>query len=200
MAKQVTGRQRVMNTEPVSQSQKEQRLDEWRTPVLTAVPLPGEVVQVHKLRPDGSERLSWEGVVLRADESGMVLRAQFSLAGIDLGCTTFVRGDVFVEYYFWDRCYTVSQVWDANGKLKGWYCDVCMPAHWKPPSDLSYTDLALDLWQGADGGIVLLDEQEFALCLAAGVFTQSQIESAERGWVELRALAESGELPEWSSG
>ena len=157
----------------------------------------GDTIRVRKLRPDGSERLAWDGVVLRADEAGIVVRAAFTLPLVDLGCVTLRQGDVFVEFYDWGRWYTVAQVSAADGTLKGWYCDVCTPPRWSAPGELSYEDLAFDLWCDADGTITLLDEQEFAEARAAGVFTPAQAEGAERGWEELRAVAARGQLPHW---
>lgn len=175
----------------------ERCIAEAQEPVPSPALLPGSAVRVHKLRPDGSERYAWTGVVLDADQSGVAVRAQFSLPPVDLGYATFRRGDVFVEFYFWGHWYTVAQLFTADGALKGWYCDVCMPPRWDAPGELSYVDLALDLWHGADGTIVLLDEQEFAEYRATGAFTPAQVEGAERGWAELRALAERGQLPRW---
>ena len=165
-------------------------------PVMAAI-MPGSPVRIRKRRPDGTERLGWDGVVLRADPAGVVVRAEFALPLVELGWTTFRPGDVFVEFYFWDRWYTVAQVSAADGTLNGWYGDVCMPPRWDAPRELSYVDLALDLWHDADGTTTLLDEQEFAEQCAAGRFTPAQIAGAERGWAELRALAERGQLPRW---
>ena len=171
--------------------------------------VPGDVVHVRKLRADGSEKLAWRGTVLRADRSGIVVRSHFALPCVELGCVTLRRGDVWVEFYAWGRWHTVAQVSTADGALKGWYGDVCMPPRWHPPGardaaappeaagGLSYVDLELDLWRGADGALTLLDEKEYAQRRAAGQFTPAQVRGAERGWAELRALAERGLLPRW---
>lgn len=159
--------------------------------------VPGSAVHVRKLRPNGGEKLAWDGVVLRSNRSGVVVRAEFTLPLVDLGCTTFQQGDVFVEFYYWRRPYTVAQVFTADGTHKGWYCDVCLPPRRRAPGELSYVDLDLDLWYGADGAIVLLDEQEFAESHAAGGYTPEQVAVAERGWRQLQALAEQKRLPRW---
>src|SRR6266849_27211 len=65
---------------------------------------PGSPIHVRKLRPDGSQAYAWDGVVLRCDELGIVLRAQFNVDLVDLGFTTFRRGDEFVEFYYWAEC------------------------------------------------------------------------------------------------
>lgn len=186
-----------MGPEPPSDPTHGRRTTEAREPVAPSALVPGDAVRVRKLRPDGSERFAWSGVALRADRSGVVVRAAFARPQLELGYTTFRTGDVFVEFYRWDRWYAVAQLFAADGALKGWYCDVCAPPRWDAPGELSYVDLALDLWCGADGAITLLDEREFAEYRAAGVFTPAQVEGAERGWAELRALAGRGRLPRW---
>ena len=154
-------------------------------------------MRVRKLGADGAERLSWTSAVVNGDCSRLVLRSEFAAVRVDMGCVTLLRGDVWVEFYWWDRWYTVAQVSAPDGMLKGWYCDVCAPPHWEAPSILSYVDLELDLWRGVDGAITLLDEDEFEARRAAGGFTTAQVRGAERGWAELRALAERGALPRW---
>ena len=158
---------------------------------------PGDVVRVRKLGADGAERLAWSSAVLLAAGPRLVVRSEFALPRVELGCVTLRRGDVWVEFYWAGRWYTVAQVCAADGALKGWYGDVCMPPRWHPPGGLSYVDLELDLWRGAHGAITLLDEREYAQRRAAGHFTPAQLRGAERGWAQLRALAEHGPLPRW---
>src|SRR5258708_23307539 len=62
----------------------------------------GSPIHVRKLRPDGSQAFAWDGIVLRCDEWGMVLRAEFNVDLVELGFTTFRRGDEFIEFYYWD--------------------------------------------------------------------------------------------------
>jgi PncC family amidohydrolase len=76
-------------------------------------------------------------------------------------------GDRWIETYFADRWYNVFEIYGADGRLKGWYCNVTRPA------DISATevcaeDLALDLWVDSHGRTTVLDEEEFtALPLSA---------------------------------
>src|SRR5215210_7259235 len=81
----------------------------------------GSAVHVRKLRPDGSQAYAWDGVVLQCDATGIVLRATFNVDLVDLGFTTFRRGDEFVEFYYWDGWYNVFQVSAPDATLKGWY-------------------------------------------------------------------------------
>ena len=99
----------------------------------------GSPIHVRKLRPDGSQAFAWDGVVLRCDDAGIVLRAQFNVDLVDLGFTTFRRGDEFVEFYCWDRCYNVFQISAPDGTLKGWYANVGLPARARRPTRVSWS-------------------------------------------------------------
>jgi predicted RNA-binding protein associated with RNAse of E/G family len=71
------------------------------------------------------------------------------------------RGDRFVETYYARRMYNVFKVFEgAHGPLKGWYCNICRPAHLKAAT-VAWVDLALDLWVSPDGRQFVLDRDEF---------------------------------------
>jgi predicted RNA-binding protein associated with RNAse of E/G family len=79
----------------------------------------------------------------------------------DVGFAVFEPGDMFTEHYWRDRWYSIKEVRDGTGSLKGWYCDVTRPMR-VDGSVIISLDLELDLWVSADGLTVLrLDEDEF---------------------------------------
>jgi predicted RNA-binding protein associated with RNAse of E/G family len=148
------------------------------------------------MRPDGSQAFAWDGEVLRCDAAGIVLRAKFNVDLVELGFTTFRRGDEFVEFYYWDRCYNVFQISSPEGTLKGWYANVGLPAELSADvGELCYVDLELDVWTHPNGKFVVLDQDEFDVLLAERVELAA---AAERGRQELLALVESGRLPRWT--
>lgn len=82
---------------------------------------------------------------------------------------------------------------DAEGALKGWYCDITRPAV-VSGTELVVEDLDLDLWRSADGTAVLrLDEDEFA---ASGLATTDPVAAAaaENALAELELLARKGDF------
>ena len=156
---------------------------------------PGSPVHVRKLRPDGSEAYSWDGSVLRCDHQGIVLQAEFNVPVRELGYVTLRQGDVFVEFYYWDRWFNVFQVSQPDGVLKGWYANLGRPAELDAATGvLSYVDLALDVWANPDNSHVVLDEDELAELLDA--FPELQADT-EQGAAELLRLVESHTLPRW---
>lgn len=157
---------------------------------------PGSPIHVRKLRPDGSQAFAWDGVILRCDAAGIVLRAQFNVDLVDLGFTTFRRGDEFVEFYYWERCFNVFQISAADGVFKGWYANVGLPAELNADAgELRYVDLELDVWAHATGEFIVLDQAEFDTLLAQRA---DLVEAAERGRTELLTLVEAGGLPRWT--
>jgi protein associated with RNAse G/E len=161
---------------------------------------PGRPIHVRKLRPDGSEAFAWDGDILSCDMDGIVLRATFNVPVVELGFTTFRAGDVFVEFYYWERWYNVFQVSSADGTLKGWYANVGRPAQLDARGDragLRYVDLALDVWSDPDGRFQVLDEDEYAeLVEKRGLSAEAQA-GAAAGRAALIALAEARTLPRW---
>jgi protein associated with RNAse G/E len=152
-------------------------------------------VRVRKLRPDGSEVFAWDGIVLRCNASGIVLQALFNVDQVDLGYTIFRRGDIFVEFYYWNRWFNVFQISQPDGTLKGWYAKVGKPAELEPAlGELRYVDLELDVWTDPSGVVTVLDQSEFDHLIAE---RPELAKGAEQGRADLIALATAGELPRW---
>ncbi|MFF9409355.1 DUF402 domain-containing protein [Streptomyces anandii] len=111
----------------------------------------------------GRTKIRYPAELLADDGTRIAVRASWAGGGVrDFGFVRFEPGDVFTEYYWRDRWYSVKEVRDGRGALKGWYCDVTRPAT-RAGARLVVEDLDLDLWRSADGRDVRrLDEDEFA--------------------------------------
>ncbi len=119
-------------------------------------------VTVYKLDENGHAVWHYPAKVLERQPHRVRLEAFFNRDDIDLGYVTFNRGDRFVETFYTDRWYNVFAVYDRDeGGLKGWYCNICRPAQ-VTETAVTCEDLALDVWIGADGRTLVLDEDEFA--------------------------------------
>ncbi|MFD5452139.1 DUF402 domain-containing protein [Streptomyces sp. NPDC003470] len=139
----------------------------------------------------GRTKLRYPGELLGDDGTRVVVRAPWAGDGVrDFGFVRFEAGDVFTEYYWRDRWYSVKEVRTATGSVKGWYCDVARPAV-LTGTELVSEDLDLDLWRSADGTDVhRLDEDEFAAsglaerdpgAAAAAVAALDELERLARG-------------------
>ncbi|WP_432138525.1 MULTISPECIES: DUF402 domain-containing protein [unclassified Streptomyces] len=110
----------------------------------------------------GRTKIRYPARLLADDGTRIAVRAPWAGGGTrDFGFVRFEPGDVFTEYYWRDRWYSVKEVRDAAGAVKGWYCDITRPAVLSG-AELVVEDLDLDLWRSADGEDVRrLDEDEF---------------------------------------
>jgi hypothetical protein len=118
-------------------------------------------IKVQKKNPAGEVTYEYEGVLLKRDGNSVTIEAFFDRADRPFQDIVLKKGDRFVEFYYSDRWYNVFEIYDRdNRKLKGWYCNVGMPAVIEEEM-VSYVDLALDLWVSMNGKQTVLDEDEF---------------------------------------
>lgn len=154
---------------------------------------PGSEVTV-RLVKDPRPEVRYPAVVAHDDGTHVTVTAPWAgEAARDAGYVTFEQGDVWTEHYWRDRWYSVKEIRDSRGLLKGWYCDVTRPSRVEPDG-LVVTDLDLDLWVSADRSTVLrLDEDEF---LGSGLEARDPAAArrAREALDELEHLARSGEL------
>lgn len=121
------------------------------------------MITFHKRNTHGEIVWSYDGQLLERGDHFVRAEALFNRDDMPFQDTTLKRGDRFVEIFFTDRWYNIFEIFDRdNGARKGWYCNIGKPAVWDSTDEVSYVDLALDLWVSADGRQVVLDEDEFA--------------------------------------
>ena len=142
----------------------------------------------------GRTKIRYTAELLADDGTRIAVRAPWAGEDVrDFGFVRFEPGDVFTEYYWRDRWYSVKEVRGASGALKGWYCDITRPAVLRD-GELLVEDLDLDLWVSADGSSVLrLDEDEFE---ESGLAARdpAAADAARRALDELERLALAGGL------
>ena len=146
---------------------------------------------VYKLNLDEEVVWHYPAQILSQGPNFVRLAAFFNRDDIDLGYTTFARGDRFIEYFYSDRWYNVFAVYEGRSeRLRGWYCNVCRPAR-LTADGVWCVDLALDVWVPPVGEPLVLDEDEFAALPLA----DEERAAARQGLVALLQLAERQALP-----
>lgn len=136
---------------------------------------------------DEKGRVTWEytGVVLEQGQDFVKLEARFNRPDTPFQGIVLKQDDRFVETFYTGRWYNVFEIHDRDDDvIKGWYCNVGRPAVWDALGEISYIDLALDLWVMPGGKQTVLDEAEFE-ALELDDMTRAQALSA---LVELQAL------------
>ena len=148
-------------------------------------------ITVYKLDENGRTVWHYPAEMLERQPHFVRLEAFFNREDVDLGYATFKRGDRFVETFYTDRWYNIFAVYDRDeGGLKGWYCNVCRPAQ-VTETAVYCEDLALDVWVGADGRTLVLDEDEFA----ALDVDEEEREKGKTAVEEILTLARCTKLP-----
>jgi hypothetical protein len=148
-------------------------------------------ITVHKLDAWGREVWRYAGTLLRRTSSSLTLEAFFDRDDADVPGLPLRRGDRFVETFYADRWYNVFAVHRGKaGELKGWYCNLTRPAY-LGAGDVFAEDLALDMVVSAQGGIHLVDEEEFASL----ELSEAERRAVGRAVEELRDRAARGADP-----
>jgi uncharacterized protein len=131
--------------------------------VLDTMPAMTQPITVIKRNFQGEAMWQYSGVILEELEHGVKLEAHFNRDNMPFMDVVFKRGDRFVEWYYTDRWYNIFEIHDQDDDhIKGWYCNIGMPAVREADDKISYIDLALDLWVSVNGTQTVLDEDEFA--------------------------------------
>jgi uncharacterized protein len=145
--------------------------------------MPG--ITVIKRNALGEETWRYGGKVLKQTGNAFIIEALFNLDDIPFMDIELKRGDRFVELFYTDHWYNIFEIHDRDDdKLKGWYCNVSKPAVFELNDNLSFVDLALDLWVSCDGTQSVLDEDEFE-ALALDGYTRKK---AIRALAELKTI------------
>ncbi len=150
-------------------------------------------ILVRKLDYRGQEIFHWSGEIVAQQPDGIVVEAPFNVGRVDLGYVVLERGDLFVEFYYFQRWFNIFQVFGSDGALKGWYCNLSTPATLRD-AELTYRDLALDLFVRPDGTWVEDDRDEYEQHKAT-LYRPEDVAAAEAGLAELLAWARAGRMP-----
>lgn len=104
------------------------------------------------------------------------------------------RKDICSGYsmYFLKKGYKVSKMLDSGGRLVRWYCDIVMPH--VQDNVYEFEDLLLDVVIDADGGVVVMDADEFAKAIEEGMIDKERTVYALRALNELLGLIYSGDF------
>lgn len=146
------------------------------------------MITVVKLSTRQREKFRYQAEVIEQRPGGVIVSAPWTLPARDLGYTRFEPGDRFTEYYYTDRWFNVQEVTSADGKRKGWYCDIAEPVVIEA-DQIRLVDLELDVWVSAEGQPVLLDEDEFE----ASSLSDAQRDAARQGVQALLQMLEARE-------
>ena len=141
-------------------------------------------VVVIKQNTDYMETWRYDGRIVKQNPDMVLLEAFFNRSDLTFHGILLKRHDRFLELYFSNRWYNIFEIYDRdNGQLKGWYCNVTLPAEVRD-GYITYVDLALDLLVYPDGRQLVLDEDEFDVLK----LSEEQKKSALQALEELKSV------------
>lgn len=121
----------------------------------------GDEVYITKLDDRGNAVASYPGRVIHSDAGLVVAACIWSWEkAVDVGPFSLIPGDRLYEFYYRGAWFNVFKVCDATGRLKGWYCNLTMPAEFDA-GQIRWRDLKLDYVVGANGRAQVADADEF---------------------------------------
>ncbi len=104
----------------------------------------GDTLKVPKLGPEGTPKIEYSGAIRERDERSISIDTGWSREELELGYVTFKPDDRWVETFYLDRWYNIFRIAGADGRLKGFYCNLS-----RPPvlgnGVLTWQDMAIDV-------------------------------------------------------
>jgi predicted RNA-binding protein associated with RNAse of E/G family len=149
---------------------------------------------VHLIKSARRTTVSYVATPLLVSPDYALVRAHWTRPAVDLGYMQFAPGDTLDEHFYAHQWYSIFAVYQQDGRLRGWYCNVSRPAMITATTIHSH-DLELDLFVSPDR------QQRTRLDIDEYEAQQYQIHDPatyQAGWValaQLESLAQSGQAP-----
>jgi uncharacterized protein len=119
----------------------------------------GDTVHIIKVRPDGSEGATYDGIVVASPDGWVVAKAYWTFRRLDIGHLVFEPGDYLLEYFSTVEPFNAQALFSGDGCFKGWYCNITYPTFVRGRR-VYWHDLFVDVIQQSNGTIFVLDEDE----------------------------------------
>jgi len=152
--------------------------------------------RIHYRRLPANERIFDQRILMERDDVIVTLSEPLTLDEPMLieGSPALEHGSRALWFTFPGRWHDVGRFHRADGTFTGIYANILTPPRIEG-ADWYTTDLFLDVWSPAAGGVVLLDEDELAEALARGHIDSSLARSARAEADRLLGLAARGDWP-----
>ncbi len=99
------------------------------------------------------------------------------------------------DWYFWtDRWYNIALVYEADGSIHCWYCNITSPPEIRG-HEVSYVDLDLDLLVRPDYSMRMMDEDEFELHKNLYQYPPDLVERVHQAMADLQERLGAREYP-----
>ena len=93
----------------------------------------------------------------------------------------------------------VSKIFNENGTLVYWYCDIIETIYNNKTNSFTFNDLLIDILIYPDGHVEVVDMDEFADAMESGILSNSTIAAALRNADSLLKTIYSGNFNKYTS-
>lgn len=97
-----------------------------------------------------------------------------------------------ISAYFIDEGYKVSKIYNSNGDVVYWYCDIINTKYDKDHNSIVFEDLLLDVVVYETGCVKVLDSAELADALDSQIITKETVSQALHSLDALLTIIYSG--------
>lgn len=104
-----------------------------------------------------------------------------------------------ISAYFINDGIKVSKIFNENGTLVYWYCDIIETVQNKEANSFTFNDLLIDILIYPDGHVEVVDMDEFADAMESGILSNSTIAAALRNADSLLKTIYSGNFSKYTS-
>ena len=158
---------------------------------------PGPLVHIHYLRPPDREDIFTQRLLL--DDPAVKITLAVGIepdAPIEIGGRVALEaGSSVVWFTFPDLWHDVARFHRADGMFTGYYANILTPPTFHEDGIWCTTDLFLDLWLPAKGGVMVLDEDELQEAESNGWVDADTAARAREEASTLKERAEAGDWP-----
>jgi predicted RNA-binding protein associated with RNAse of E/G family len=166
----------------------------WPVP---AVGSTAETVRIRYRRPPDREDVFIQRLVQRTPDCVVTLMRHTPLAApLHVGGRVILEdGAPVVWFTFPGAWHDIGRFHTAAGTFTGLYANILTPVRFLSAGEWETTDLFLDLWRDADGGVHVLDADELAAARAGAWIDAAAADAARREADRLVAAARAGAWP-----
>lgn len=150
------------------------------------------IVRVFKY--SGKEYRRWKARIAEADDSLIILDAEFGFAVKHEVLGEIPRGTRTAEYYWFNRWYNIFRFLRNDGSTRLWYCNINTPPIFEH-GVLSYIDLDIDVLVQPDFTYQVLDIDEFEQNAKLFGYPDEVRRDVQRAIAEVTALIEARQFP-----
>jgi uncharacterized protein len=150
------------------------------------------IVRVFKY--SGTEYRRWKARIAEADDSLVILDAEFGYAVKHEVLGEIPRGTRTAEYYWFNRWYNIFRFIKNDGSTRLWYCNINTPPILEN-GVLSYIDLDIDVLVQPDFTYQVLDTDEFNQNALVFGYPDEVRREVQRAIADVTSLIEARQFP-----